>query len=585
MSDNSAFKDRREAKNRSLDVFVVLFCIAGTAASLYVFYQDFFLTYYSSSETQTGKVIIRQNIVQRRVNDRVIWDRLFNDSPVYNGDVIRVARLSGAELNIDESHIELGENTLIRIQKDEDLLRIEFFSGEININANNSGSPVLLSIGEQVVEAAPGAVLNASLNNNGAVLRVKEGKAYIIQEGQASQVSAGNVIIQEASANGRMIAVSQREAEAMQIFESHIRQQVFEPQVHRQKLAPIELKQPSDDGFLLVGAEKDDFYFTWEASKYADFYTFIISPNRSLSNPVITKNLRDNFYTYKKSEHALEPGIYYWNVSYTDTRGNMSIPAQTRTIVSAENAEDYKKRSSEVLFLNEMLHETLMAHNTQAREAVPEQTPLEIITHSEKEEEKETEAAVTAPPLPTPPPAPVSAPRSMPAPRPAQQRTAQRREAPSPAITATEPAPQVQETALREVNETFPLLPTPQNMLPANGYRLDAEQLRQQRIINFSWLKVEGANSYILTIFKENALRAEQVFQTEISGDEPKYTFDNFRLLDNNGTYIWQLEAIAYNSDDIIDKRGKPGENTLILDIPRPGRVRVRDMGVLYGTE
>ena len=807
MSDDSAYKERRKTSNRPLDIFVVLFCVTGAAVCFYLFYQDLFSTIRSSSEQQAGTVVIKQNTVQRRLGDRAVWDRLFDDSPVYNGDVIRVARLSGAELNLDDSQVELGENTLIRIQKDSDSLKIEFFSGEINIAANKDGLPILLTIGDRVVEAAPGAVFSASSDANGTVLRVTEGNAQVKKDGKTAPVPAGSVIIQDTDGNevlqpaaavisprpnarfiktqsapmsvdfswtkmnipprgtlkleisedrnfsrvflvlenldtsakaavnaglwhwrlsygnnalstGRItiteavspvlfspaegqIVYNSSQLSQMQFRWSNVPEAVsYMLQVSRtpdfnnpdislqaessfcavstpgigkwhwrvlpifpsgfdgsalfssassfmvekeEELTMIELKLPANDDSLIVGGEKEDFFFTWAASNYADYYTFIISPNRNLSNPAITKNLRDNFYVYRKSENILAPGVYYWSVTYTNNRGNTSPPTQTRTIITAADAADYKKRNSEHLFFSEMLYETLAAQKTQS--AVPAASSASPVSYaspapeSKQELEPSAPAALSSAPVPAPVTAPAAAPVAAPAPvvRPTPQPAARSASTPAPRPTASaQAAPSAAQQALVSQPETLPeaktqttqqleikpgqeaaaiseskpvsdiaavtepkpepasaptpalsmkpFLPAPKNMLPVSGYRLDAEQLRQHRNITFSWSAVEGANAYILTVYKDNMLRPVQVFQTEVF-DALNYTFDNLRLLDNVGTYTWQLEAISYNKDDIIDQRGKPGESKFVLDVPRPGRVRVRDMGVLYGTE
>ena len=99
---------------RVLDFIVVLLCLSAAAGSIYLFYQSLTQTLTSSLDP-VGTVTVRYNSVQRRMGDRVLWDRLFNDSPLYPGDIIRVAELSGAVLNFDGNQLELEDNTLIRV--------------------------------------------------------------------------------------------------------------------------------------------------------------------------------------------------------------------------------------------------------------------------------------------------------------------------------------------------------------------------------------------------------------------------------------------------------------------------------------
>jgi len=128
---------------------------------------------------------------------------------------------------------------------------------------------------------------------------------------------------------------------------------------------------------------------------------------------------------------------------------------------------------------------------------------------------------------------------------------------------------------------TASLLDAPQTILPQRGFRISAEQLKRQREINFSWTQVEGANYYIFTIIKEADSRQYQVYQSSLL-DKINYNFNELGLLDLNGEYIWQIEAVHANSNGIIEKRGHPGESNFILNVPPP-RVRTGDTGILYG--
>jgi hypothetical protein len=126
------------------------------------------------------------------------------------------------------------------------------------------------------------------------------------------------------------------------------------------------------------------------------------------------------------------------------------------------------------------------------------------------------------------------------------------------------------------------LLPAPGNRRPESGYRIGAEELRQQRNIVFRWSAVEGATSYILSIYRETPQGRRQIFITEPT-EQLSFTFVNLELFENTGTYVWQVEALFINRQGIIEQRGRPGENAFTLNVPRPGRIETRDTGVLYG--
>jgi glucan-binding YG repeat protein len=130
--------------------------------------------------------------------------------------------------------------------------------------------------------------------------------------------------------------------------------------------------------------------------------------------------------------------------------------------------------------------------------------------------------------------------------------------------------------------QAAPLLPVPQNRLPGAGSIIGAEELRQKKNIVFSWSRVSGANSYVLTIFKDGFPGKQQIFQSEPT-EELTYTLEDFYMFEESGIFYWQVEAIFNNDAGRLEQRGIPGENSFMLDVPRPGRVRTRRVGTLYG--
>ena len=190
--------------SRVLDVVVVVLCLFGAGASLYMFQNDLFSTIRSKTIQSVGVVTVRHNTVQRRMADRVVWDRLNSQSPVYPGDIIRVARQSDAMLFIDNNYVELGENSLIRIQKNSNTHQIDFFMGSINITCDDDSGKIVLAIGGQIIESAPGASYCVTVDNDGMVLQVNEGSIQVMHDGYIQNVSAGDVIIQDSEGKERL---------------------------------------------------------------------------------------------------------------------------------------------------------------------------------------------------------------------------------------------------------------------------------------------------------------------------------------------------------------------------------------------
>jgi hypothetical protein len=71
-----ADKDSRDDKFRLIDLIVILFCLFGAGISLNLFRLDLFRTLDSKNGNPIGTIVIKNNIAQRRIADRVLWDRL-----------------------------------------------------------------------------------------------------------------------------------------------------------------------------------------------------------------------------------------------------------------------------------------------------------------------------------------------------------------------------------------------------------------------------------------------------------------------------------------------------------------------------
>ncbi|MHC6203961.1 FecR domain-containing protein [Breznakiellaceae bacterium SP9] len=188
---------RSDRRRRALDAAVILFCLAGAAVSLNLFWRDMFQTLRMQNLVPVGTISFKYKTAQRRLSDRVLWDQLQQESPVYNGDTIRTAELSEAVLHFpDGASIDINENTLIQIQTSGDRTWVDLEDGSVSLETGSSGTsgPVLSAKGN-TVEAAPGSILIAEAGEQGMSLRVSEGSVRLTDAaGESREESAGAVI-------------------------------------------------------------------------------------------------------------------------------------------------------------------------------------------------------------------------------------------------------------------------------------------------------------------------------------------------------------------------------------------------------
>jgi hypothetical protein len=185
------------SKLRFVDIAVIVVFSITAFIGLYLFRQDLMYTIDSRDADPVGFIVIRNNIVQRRHENRVLWDRIFVDSPVFPGDLIRAADLSSATIEIASNEIFLSENTLIRIQPSIDGMgnfQVELREGNISVSSGEESAGILLNMMGQMVMAMSGSVLNATVDDEGIAVQVNEGIAELLLEGETREIYEGALV-------------------------------------------------------------------------------------------------------------------------------------------------------------------------------------------------------------------------------------------------------------------------------------------------------------------------------------------------------------------------------------------------------
>jgi hypothetical protein len=182
--------------NRILDALVIMLCLFCAMFFAWRFWADLNQQMVRTGEQPVGTITFKKKAAQRRFIDRVLWDRLQRESPVYSGDVIRTAEISEASItfNAGGQVINLNENSLIQIFADENGPRIDFTEGGISVDSANGG--VALVSGGKTVNVGEGGVISARTGEDGAFnLAVASGNARMVNEdGTVAVAQAGSGI-------------------------------------------------------------------------------------------------------------------------------------------------------------------------------------------------------------------------------------------------------------------------------------------------------------------------------------------------------------------------------------------------------
>jgi len=563
---------KQTGKFRFTDFLVILICLIGAAYSVNLFRHSLFQTLNGQNKDSIGTVVVKKNTIQRRMSDRVLWDRLVRESPVYSGDIIRVADNSEADLHVGNNDLTLNENTLVRLHYDKETgqYKIDLSSGNIGLVTAAEGENVSLSVMGKKVEAKPGTALNVAAGNDGMALQVKEGAAAV--EGQTAELTAGNMIAMDSEGAVRL-----------------------EPAVM--------VTQPRPNEFYRKNAESLNVAFSWNRVNLQQDETLNleIAADQNFSKSVRTFNKLNS-----SAQAALETGVWYWRITFNNSalaNGRFTITdiSNFQLLSPARNQQfSYEKEPPKIYFqwsqADDVLNYTLEVDVTPEfrNPVIKQQTTVTSFADSSLDEgiwywrvtpvfsEKgdsnvnplvsafriiKINEVQTASAAPTPQiiasigediPLATAAPAPQPEPTPAP--------APEPKIVYVPSEPKI-----IYVPAPVTRLSTPQNRQPAEGYRVGIEELKKENI-TFSWSAVKGANAYIFTIYQEINGARRQVLQI---GPENRTTYTAEIKTLGRGNFIWRVEAVNVGQDNIIDQHGISGENSFIVDIPRAGQVQI----------
>ncbi|MDR1105806.1 MAG: hypothetical protein LBL44_05570 [Treponema sp.] len=568
--------DRRRGTAR--DALVVLLCLAGAAFSFGMFWRDLYRGMDRFAEP-AGTITYKRQAAQRRFTDRVLWIRLSRGAPVYYGDYIHTAEFSEASIHFKEGpDVKLAENTLIQIQSENGENVVSLSEGDLFVALDAGAGPLAIRIlvsGENRVELDAGAVVSASVDDTGAfTMQVLEGK-----------VTANG----ETLNSGESFPASRGEVRAVPL-------------------------SPREDTYFLAQDGKAGVRFTWSRVNYSNLSTLEIAADRRFR----LKRGEKSFLVPEESfSVSLDPGAYWWRV-YPDggepprtPAGKIVVlpPVQPGLISPAEGYVFYRDEAEPRFFWkkgetppgvpdsgeyfleladNPLFEEPRLSAHVEGEEnaslvynpgeggwywrvrqvfpdvELPFSSPRFFTVSSRTEEESAADGGRNAVPakeagVPIETPVPAAKEEGVPIEAPA-------RPPPSP-----EAPPE----------RALSLLPAPAGMNPGDRFVMGPGEIRRSRRLEFSWEAVPGANAYIFTLSKENdpASGGGPVIDAETA--YAAYTVEDIALLER-GSFIWRVEGV-YRSESGIERRGRPKENRLTVNVPEVENPRVRDPGVLYG--
>ena len=605
---------------RFRDLFIIILCLSGIAYCIHLFWEDLFQTINLQNVKPVGTIIIKQNIVQRRLEDRVLWDRLAAKSPVYMGDLIRVADLSAATLVIEGQQLDLNQNTLIRIQRygNDEGIQIELSEGSIGVITSGGNGSLYLNLMGTIIEAAEGTTINASAGEDGIAIHVNEGTVFFVDgNGQSREITSGGLFAADAGGTEKIesAAVVMRpkpNARYLKTTSDPVYVNFTWNRVNLEFDVLLRMETAADSGFNAIVQTYDNLFDSVQMPFYAGAWFWRLTYNgKNLSTGRINvvdalgvnllSPIRDSIIRYQanypdlhfqwtEAEEAsqyileisdmpdfavieqiinvsavsfvranLDDGTWYWRVTPVYPSGYEGRSVSSVSMFFAERIP----REHGADFTEEdalILPEAAVLPSEPSEASALSQ---DASSESALQEFRQTEDIALTP-----------APQAQPGVTP-PRRTPPRQTQPQP-LRQTQPQPVMPDgTPVPD-----PLLPVPRNMTPEQGYRIDIERLKEQRSVIFRWSPVPGANAYIFSIFEQTPYGRQPVMRTSPE-NRTEWILESISEL-YRGAFVWQVEAVIIGSDGEIVRRGTAGESSFVIDIPQP-EVHANKPGVLYG--
>ena len=154
-------KKKRNILFKKNDKIVILICSLGIAFSLIGYFRDVYKTNLRTDEKPIARLTDRNKSVQRRFRDRLVWDIIKENTPLYVGDFVRTTAFAEAEITFDSGTIiNMSHNSLIEILPESDIANLKITSGTVSIKTPEK---ITLKAGRETLEISEDSIVSMNI--------------------------------------------------------------------------------------------------------------------------------------------------------------------------------------------------------------------------------------------------------------------------------------------------------------------------------------------------------------------------------------------------------------------------------------
>ncbi|MCW7469694.1 FecR family protein [Leptospira kanakyensis] len=188
---------------------LVLFTLLGVAILFSIlFYLDLNRKIGIGDREVVGTIFFKNNIVQRKFEDEVIWEKLENNSPLTNKDTIRSEAFSDALIRLkDGTEINIDENSMFNLDLTGEEPNLEFTQGSLEVKKDDSkpnqlkitssGSEINVDSGNVKIEKSKERELSLFVEKGKTTVKHQDGKSVAVEEGKKAEFKKTGIEIKK----------------------------------------------------------------------------------------------------------------------------------------------------------------------------------------------------------------------------------------------------------------------------------------------------------------------------------------------------------------------------------------------------
>ena len=283
-------RSKSKIKAKIRDTFIALFLLGVCALSLLYFWQDLNHSFTRSDKDAIATISFKYKVAQRKFSDRVVWERLQQNSPLYSEDTIRTSDMASATITFKSGEVlEVHENSMIQIYKNAD--------GSVLLSVTDGGIDVDTSSGDSGVLAV--------LMENGSSIIVEKGSRLA-----ANTNADGDASFLLRSGNGSIYSGSDSSEEGLLLSAGEAVKVENSGQVKKEPLSVTSI--PGDLLILNFEEQPSPVHLEWNASEQLSGKKIIVQTSKNIDFSSIARSF--SVVNANSVELPSEEGTVYWRV-------------------------------------------------------------------------------------------------------------------------------------------------------------------------------------------------------------------------------------------------------------------------------